>query len=615
VTDDKKLNPDAGELNKSGIPILDETMDLLETIPKTLGIGGKKHQQPKKPGQGEEAESSETEMNPLQPALVRAMITSQKLARYIQSLRERPGYYGVVFSTPVFKSQTEKVGYVKILPGTRVKIIGSQHYPDLVGKIGYTANEPERSGVVMVLFDEGEFGNFVAVPADKEHQCEIEIAPSQNRVVVLFEGRFVELIKPEGFELKSGQVVKLDLETNQILEIAQLELPGEIATVKRLVGGRVEIDFRGSNKLVAAGDLVASLEPGNQVVLDSTGQLIIQNLGDQDVSYRFNRPPAITWSDIGGQQEAKAVLQEAIETRFEHPEVFKRFKKTPPKGLLLLGPTGCGKTMLAEAAAYSLFKRFGEAALRSGFFHIKGPEILRSLVGEQEAILRHVFILADKHFAKHKFPAVIFIDECEGIAKKRGTGISGDYHETLVQTLLSEMNDTTAIVILATNRPDILDPAVVRHKRIDRKIYVRRPDRAATQEIFRIYLKDQPLPAGSTREELTKQVCDELFSDRYGMYKLVVQEEKGTSERIFGLQHVLNGAMIWGIVDEATSLAVNRQIIDGREAFLTLDDLKVALDKVYKGELLVDHSEDTKEFADNLTEKIVDVHKLYQGRK
>jgi proteasome-associated ATPase len=334
-----------------------------------------------------------------------------------------------------------------------------------------------------------------------------------------------------------------------------------------------------------------------------------------DVTYRFVRQPEVCWSDIGGQSEAKAILQEAIEKRFDHPEAFKRFRKNPPKGLLLLGPTGCGKTMLAEAAAYSLYQRFGEVALKSGFFHIKGPEILRSLVGEQEAILRHVFILADKHFAKHGFPAVIFIDECEGIAKKRGTGISGDYHETLVQTLLALMNDTTAIVILATNRPDILDPAVVRHKRIDRKVYVRRPDRVAAEEIFKIYLKDQPLSKGLSVEGLVSQICDELFSDRYGMYKLIVQEENGSKERIFGLQHILNGAMIWGIVDEATSSAVNRQIEEGRETWLTWDDLKKALSQVYQGELLVDHSEDMKEFGENLTGKIKEVHKLYQGRR
>lgn len=611
MSDEKKFNPQG--LDSSGIRSLDEAIKSLESIPTILGRERERTPEPDTSRKGQ-AELKEV-TNPLQPALVRTMITAGKLIRHIQSLREKPGYYGVVFCHLETVTNPEKFDYEKMSPGTPVKIRSSQTNPELVGKIGYTADKPNSVGLVMVLFDEGLFGHFLAVPPDEKNPREIEMVPGQDRIVILFEGRFVELVSPEGISLSSGQVVKLDLDSNQILNVVNLELPGEIATVKRLVGTRAEIHFRDTIKMVAAGDLAATLEPGNQVVLDATGQLIVRNLGDMDVSYRFARQPEVTWSDIGGQSEAKAILQEAIERRFDHPQAFQRFKKKPPKGLLLLGPTGCGKTMLAEAAAYSLYQRFGEVALSSGFFHIKGPEILRSLVGEQEAILRHVFILGDKHFVKYGFPAVIFIDECEGIAKKRGTGISGDYHETLVQTLLALMNDTTALVILATNRPDILDPAVVRHKRIDRKVYVRRPDRTAAEEIFKIHLKDQPLPDGLSVESLAKQVCEELFSDRYGMYKLVVQEEAGSKEMIFGLRHVLNGAMIWGIVDEATSSAVNRQIESGQETWLIWNDLQVALNQVYQGELLVDHAEDMKEFGENLTGKVVEVHKLYQGRR
>jgi len=603
------------DFESSGIPGLDDAVKSLDNIPKILGRRREMTRKTEGHLRKEMAETGETEENPLQPALVRAMITAGKLARHLESQREKPGYYGVVFSRLAAMTDPEKFDYGKIQPGTKVKILTNENQPELMGQVGYTANEPDSDGLVMVLFDEGEFGHFLAVPPDEKQPREIEIVPGQDRVIVLFEGRFIELASPEGMTLSSGQVVKLDLKTNQILDIVSLELPGEIATVKCILGGRVQIDFHGTDKIVAAGDLTKTLEPGNQVILDSTNQLITGNLGDMDVSYRYNRPPAITWDDIGGQTAAKAILQEMIEARFDHPAAFERFHKKPPKGLLLLGPTGCGKTMLAEAMAYSLSKRFGETAMRSGFFLVKGPEILRSLVGEQEAIMRHIFVLADKHFAKFGFPAIIFIDECEGILKKRGTGTSGDYFETLVQTFLALMNDTKAIVVLATNRPDMLDPAVVRHKRIDRKIPVRRPDRPASEEIFRIYLKDLPLSEGLTGETLAKLVTTELFSDCYGMYKLIVQTENGTEEKIFGLAQVINGAMIAGIVDEATSAAVNRQIKDGKETSLTADDLKEALSRVYQGELLTDHTEDQKEFGENLTGKVLEAHKLFVGRK
>jgi len=612
MSEDKKGSgqPDEG-LVSSGISILDEAIRTLEGIPERLGrtiLGTASEgglEQEDQPGETEESSGL------LRSALVQAMITGSKLVRHLQAQQEKPGFYGVVFSHVSGVAESDR----QMLAGTPVNVMASQDHPDWVGRTGYIFQKPDSSGMVTVLFNEGQYGNFLAVSTDLESPPEIEVVPGEPRVVVLFEGRFVELASPAGMTLKSGQVVKLDLDSHQILDVVDLELPGEIATVKRLYGSRAEVDFKGSSKMVVAGDLAAEMELGNQVVLDATGQLVVQNLGDLDVTYRFARRPEVSWSDIGGQEEAKAVLKEAVERRYDHPEAFRRFRKDPPNGLLLLGPSGCGKTMLAEAAARSLFERFGEVALSSGFFHIKGPEILRSLVGEQEAILRHIFILADKHFAKHGFPAVILIDECEGIAKKRGTGISGDYHETLVQTLLALMNDTTAIVILVTNRADMLDPAVVRHQRVDRKAYVRRPDREDAEDIFRIHLRGKPLDEGLSVDDVAIWACGEIFSGNYGMYKLVVQEEAGSKETIFGLQHILSGAMIWGIVDEATSSAVNRQIETGQETWLTFADLKDALSRVYQGELLVDHSEDMKEFGENLTGRVLEAHKLYQGRR
>jgi proteasome-associated ATPase len=599
--------PELGEDDeKSGIKVLDDAIAFIDTIPDLLGKGAFK----------ETPAGVKSEKNGDRSAVVKSMIISLKLARRLAEVQDKPGYYGVVFCLLSQITDPNTVDYSQLAASSRVKILASEEYPDLVGKVGYTANEPTEMGTVLVLFEDGRFGNFIAAPPDERFKRAIEYLPSDKKVVVIFEGRFVELNYPEHVTLETGTTVKLDLTTNQIISVVDIpNLPGDIATVKRVMGKQAEIDLNGSSKIVILGDHASTIEEGNRVVLDTTNRIIIHNLGDQDVDYRFREKPDVTWDDIGGQDDAKEVLKEMIDDRFDHPEIFERFHKKPPKGALLLGPTGCGKSMLAKAAGYSLYKRFGEPALTSGFFYIRGPEIFRSLVGEGEAILRHIFILEKKHLKKYGFPAIIFIDECEGVGKKRGTGTSGDYFETMVQTLLNEMNDTTAILILATNRADMLDPALSRHERIDRKIYVKRPDRLVSEQIFNLYLKNQPLVKDLTYQMMAKRVSDKLFSDSFGMLKLTVQLEKSTTEKIFGFQHIINGAMINGIVGEAISAAGKRQKKDGQPAFLTADDLDIALTRVFQGELLVDHSEDMKEYVENMTEKVISVQKLYQGRK
>src|SRR5208283_4208865 len=170
--------------------------------------------------------------------------------------------------------------------------------------------------------------------------------------------------------------------------------------------------------------------------------------------------------------------KEAIELPFTHKDIFAHYNKKPPKGLLLYGPPGCGKTLVGKATTNSLANIFGAKAISSGFIYVKGPEILNMYVGESGRRIREIFQRGRKHFDKYKFPAVIFIDEAEAVLSERGTSRSSDVDKTIVPMFLSEMDgldENHAIVMLATNRPKMLDPAVVREGRVDRHIKVSRP--------------------------------------------------------------------------------------------------------------------------------------------
>lgn len=346
----------------------------------------------------------------------------------------------------------------------------------------------------------------------------------KKRCTVTKGGDLTECLNPE-FEIALGDSVLLDPNGGQILEKTASLALGEPVTILRIVDKeRAEVSINGSNKLIFMG--VHTVKEGDEVLLNSSGHVIVSAVKFAKPRFAVTQTTGVTWDSIGGQEEAKEAFREAIELPFKSPEIFKAYNKQPMKGVLLSGPPGCGKTMLGKAAATAIQKMTG--AKESGFLYIKGPEILDPYVGVAEAAVRKIFLRAREHKANTGSPAVVFIDEADAILGKRG-GHHSFMEKTIVPAFLTEMDgmeESGALIILATNRPDTLDPAVIRDGRIDRKIAVTRPTLDDSADIFRLYLKDVPLAKSENAKELGDRAANSLFSLDRALYHVTLASQK-----------------------------------------------------------------------------------------
>lgn len=329
-----------------------------------------------------------------------------------------------------------------------------------------------------------------------------------------------------------------------------------------------ELDLR----IVAPPKLVS----GDEVLLHPKTFQIVEHLGRPPLEVSRFAPdsvPNVLWSDIGGLEEAKSDLIEAIELPHQNKALFKFYGKKPIKGILLSGPSGCGKTMLGKAAATALSNIYGKEKAHTGFLYIKGPEILNQFVGQTEQTIRDMFFDAKRHREEHGYPAIIFLDEADAILAARGTRNVG-IGNTIVPMFLTEMDgleESGAIVIIATNRPDVLDPAIVRDGRIDRKVTVTRPAKPEGAEILQLNLKNVPLQ-DDTIVELATKAADIIYADQV-------------------LQTIVSGAMLANCVQIAVSQAVRRDIQNKEKKGkgIILDDLVASINRLKKQGAEVQH--------------------------
>jgi proteasome-associated ATPase len=252
-------------------------------------------------------------------------------------------------------------------------------------------------------------------------------------------------------------------------------------------------------------------------------------------------------------------------------------------------------------------------AMQSGFIYVKGPELLEMWLGKSEEAIRSLFARAKTHKKRYGFPAIIFIDEAEALLRKRGSGISSDIESTTVPTFLAEMGgmeESGALVLLATNRADILDPAVVRDGRVDVKVYVSRPTLESAGEIFNIHLKGVPLADGLKKKDIAATAAKRLFSDEYKYYTVTDRKDPKTP-KYFLLKHIVNGALIAGIVDKATTLAIRRDSghPEKNPGGVKEQDLLDAIDMVFKQNIGLDHEEPMNEFIENEGIEVVGMDK------
>lgn len=401
------------------------------------------------------------------------------------------------------------------------------------------------------------------------------------------------------FAVKPGDQVVIFTETNQIIEKLSSPLGlGNVGMVKNVLDDAMsEIEKDAQLIIVLNGN--EKPKAGDRVIMDGSNSIIIKNLGQDKRSFTPTRIEAVTWDMVGGLEEAKQQMIEAVELPHKHRELYAHYGKRLPKGVLLYGPPGCGKTLLAKAAAHAISQIYGNQEGADAFIYIKGPEILNKYVGESEATIRAIFERARRHKAQFNYPAILFIDEAESIlASRSGDGnanVANRMSGTIVPMFLAEMDgltDTGAFVILATNRPDALDSAIVRDGRIDRKIAITRPTREAARDILLLNLKDRPLANGYTHEDLADIGIKEIFNERRVMYAMEVQKDLKT----FCLYHTLNGAMLAGIVDHALSLAIARDIESGSKSGLSRADIHNAVNRVDKQNRDTDHGEMLEDF-------------------
>ncbi len=341
------------------------------------------------------------------------------------------------------------------------------------------------------------------------------------------------------------------------------------------------------------------LKAGDEVRVDSNYRVAVEVLSrPQADHYYLDCVPELPWEKVGGQQEALQAIRDAVELPLLHADLFARFQHSTPKGFLLHGPPGCGKTLIGKATAYNLTRKLQErtnACTREYFMHIKGPEILNMWVGESERLVREIFAQA-REKRREGFLPFLFIDEAESVLGTRRATRYSSILSTLVPMFCAEMDGIDSlgevVIILASNRADLIDPAILRPGRIDRKIKVNRPDRDGAREIYKIYLSEN-LPydpallrqagGGGVRgavDALVEKLLEWQFERREENRFVEVTLRSGRREVLYR-GDLVSGALIASVVERAKGIAIKRAIATGKPEGIGEADLRVSLDAEY----------------------------------
>jgi proteasome-associated ATPase len=444
----------------------------------------------------------------------------------------------------------------------------------------------------------------VTAPANK---VGIFLGSPKEGIAIVFVGgtEYYANIDPrvDGARLRTGCRVLIN-EAYAVVGDLGYSPTGPVAKVGDLLeGGRLRLSqAHGTQEVVLErGAELADIDVkvGDEVRVDSAFKVALERLQSaESKEYFIEDVPPTPWDSIGGQQEAIQAIRDTIELPALHPELFERFQQNTPKGFLLYGPPGCGKTLIGKATAYNLVQHMRQEEgleLEEYFMHIKGPEILNMWLGETERMVREVFAQA-RQKRKEGYLPFIFIDEAESILGTRRSMRSHNISNTVVPMFCTEMDGIESlqdvVVILASNRHDLIDPAILRPGRIDRKIKVNRPDYAAAQSIFSIYLTPElPIDVAevkkyggeeAARAALVQQGVDELFARTEETRFLEVSLRSGRQDVLYR-GDLSSGAIIASVVQRAKEFAIKRAITEKDPgAGVRAEDLRLAVRSEYR---------------------------------
>ena len=467
-------------------------------------------------------------------------------------------------------------------------------------KLSYTLREARehiaslRDEVDKLTRAPGSYGTVVGINDDQT-------------VDVLTNGRKIRVSAHTDVDIEHlhlGAEVMLNDALNIVLDRGS-DSTGEVVSLKEVLddGIRAIVVVRGDDERVcelATAIRGMHLRSGDLLRLDSRSNLLLEKLDQPEVEHLLLQEiPNISYSDIGGLDSQIEQIADAVELPFLHADLFAEHQLPAPKGILLYGPPGCGKTLIAKAVANSLARkvasRTGDDKGRSYFINIKGPELLNKYVGETERQIRLIFERA-REKSEEGWPVIIFFDEMDSMFRTRGTGISSDMESTIVPQLLAEIDGVeglrNVIVIGATNREDLIDPAILRPGRLDVKIKIERPDADAAHQIFARYLTND-LPISQTDidnlgdgdaqkavQEMVNQAVVEMYATTEVNRFLEVTYQNGEKEIMY-FKDFSSGAMIENIVRRAKKLAIKRLIDTGVKG-ICLQDLVDSIHQEFK---------------------------------
>ncbi|MEU4895238.1 proteasome ATPase [Streptomyces sp. NPDC044780] len=440
-------------------------------------------------------------------------------------------------------------------------------------------------------------------------------------------------------DLKRGQEVMLN-EALNVVEAMEFERAGDIVTLKEVLedGERaLVIGHTDEERVVRLAEplLHTTIRPGDALLLEPRSGYVYEVVPKSEVEELvLEEVPDIDYNKIGGLGNQIELIRDAVELPYLYPDLFKEHELRPPKGVLLYGPPGCGKTLIAKAVANSLAKKVaevtGKPAGKSFFLNIKGPELLNKYVGETERHIRLVFQRA-REKASEGTPVIVFFDEMDSLFRTRGSGVSSDVENTIVPQLLSEIDGVegleNVIVIGASNREDMIDPAILRPGRLDVKIKIERPDAEAAKDIFSKYLTESlPIHTDDLSEHggspkaaiggMIQSVVEQMYTESEENRFLEVTYANGDKEVLY-FKDFNSGAMIQNIVDRAKKMAI-KDFLDHNQKGLRVSHLLAAcVDEFKENEDLPNttNPDDWARISGKKGERIVYIRTLVTGKQ